>query len=170
MFQVKHNKPFERTRCDSGVFSAVSVPRAAQGQTPSRAERCPGGRFCSLEQVERENRILKWALAGVLTLGMATSAASQEQGWILMLPPLGAVLEDGTHLILRDAPISQWRQFRAFDTARHCEEWVDIGYEQIKKAKAKWEKLAPFDKDAYNQHHYARCVPAAAVYPPVKEK
>ncbi len=76
-----------------------------------------------LDRVGRENRILKWAVAGVLVVGMIVPAVAQEEGWILMLPPV--VFEGEKPQAVTDAPLSEWYPNETFETSSACEAHKD---------------------------------------------
>ncbi len=111
-----------------------------------------------LTRLERENRILKWAGAGMLVLGMVVPVAAHEVGWILMVPPLRTrpILHVDTK-----APLSEWEFRNSYDTARECETYR----ERLWKRYAGSEQMIEFDR-----FFYGRCVPASVVYPQAKEK
>jgi hypothetical protein len=76
-------------------------------------------------------------------------------GWLLMFPPRGE-----QDRIRSDAPIVQWQQESAHDTAKECEAAKRAIIVAARRAKASgWERLR--DEDA-------RCVPAESVYPPLQ--
>lgn len=76
-----------------------------------------------LGRVRRENRTLKWAVAGVIVLGMIVPAVAQEEGWILVLPPV--VFEGEKPRAATDAPLSEWFPNETFETASACEAHKD---------------------------------------------
>ncbi len=76
-----------------------------------------------LDRVGRENRILKWAVAGVLVVGMIVPAVAQEEVWILMLPPV--VFEGEKPQAVTDAPLSEWYPNETFETSSACEAHKD---------------------------------------------
>jgi hypothetical protein len=76
-----------------------------------------------LGRVRRENRTLKWAVAGVIVLGMIVPTVAQEKGWILMLPPV--VFEGEKPRAATDAPLSEWFPNETFETASACEAHKD---------------------------------------------
>lgn len=118
------------------------------------------------DRVERENCILRWAVAGVLVLGMIAPAGAQEEGWILMLPPV--VFEGEKPQAATDAPLSEWYPNETFETASACEAHKDKMTDEFEAVAKKMQDrrihalLAKFVT--------ARCVPASVVYPQVKEK
>ncbi|MFQ5801872.1 MAG: hypothetical protein ACE5JQ_03130 [Candidatus Methylomirabilales bacterium] len=118
------------------------------------------------DRVERENCILRWAVAGVLVLGMIAPAGAQEEGWILMLPPV--VFEGEKPQAATDAPLSEWYPNETFETASACEAHKDKMTDEFEAVGKKMQDrrihalLAKFVT--------ARCVPASVVYPQVKEK
>lgn len=115
-----------------------------------------------IDRVGRGNRILRWALAGVFMLGTATSAASHELGWILMIPPIA---EDR---IERNIPIAEWDVASAHDTAKECQSRLTVMFEQYEE-KEKHGENVPFTKQQADRYAMGRCVPASVVYPQVKE-
>ncbi len=76
-----------------------------------------------MDRVGRENRILKWAVAGMLVVGMIVPAVAQEEGWILMLPPV--VFEGEKPQAVTDAPLSEWYPNETFETSSACEAHKD---------------------------------------------
>lgn len=76
-----------------------------------------------MDRVGRENRILKWAVAGMLVVGMIVPAVAQEEGWILMLPPV--VFESEKPQAATDAPLSEWYPNETFETSSACEAHKD---------------------------------------------
>jgi hypothetical protein len=103
-------------------------------------------------------------------------------GWLLMTPPTDTVnglsargLADPIKCVKRDAPVTQWVQTLATDTARACEkakqEQTDL-YEHTMKA-MKDKKQTPFPPELLCDlwaSQEARCVPAEHIYPPAKAK
>jgi hypothetical protein len=79
-------------------------------------------------------------------------------GWLIMLPPSKTSVVDGqvTTKVDTDAPIDQWTQESAYDTARGCQAGV-AGFAKMVTADAMLPVFAA-----------ARCVPTEAVYPPKK--
>jgi len=77
-------------------------------------------------------------------------------GWLLMVPPSKTSVVDGRVSVKvdKDAPIDQWSQDSAYDTAGACQE----GFAGLENRVIP-EALGP----AYIA---AKCVPAEAVYPP----
>jgi len=107
----------------------------------------------------------------LLVLGIVLSAAAHEVGWILMLPLVKHI--NGTARILKDAPLSEWRPHKAYDTASECEsdrvqEVVEADNTMIRLGKAGVKDAV--EQSLLLEFSTARCVPASAVYPQVKEK
>jgi len=86
-------------------------------------------------------------------------------GWLLMMPTTRE-RPDGRFEVA-DKPVSQWEQFRAFDTAKECEATL-AGVNSTDPSPAD-HRPGPFATD-YEAHRAAsrsgRCVPAEHVYPP----
>lgn len=76
-------------------------------------------------------KIGQCCLVGMLILGMATSAASHEVGWILMLPPV--VFEGERPVVVIDAPLSKWEIDHSFDTARECQDYKGRSFLDLNK-------------------------------------
>jgi hypothetical protein len=122
-------------------------------------------------------KIGKCFLVGVLILGMATSAASHEVGWILLVPPISVYdaygkgnPRDYAPNVQIDAPSSKWLVDKPFDTARECEEYRLKVYEDASKALMSGAMLDAYDQAKPYRYWHARCVPASVVYPQVKER
>ncbi len=90
--------------------------------------------------------------------------------WLLMVPRLvpDGNAPSGGRLLL-NAPVSQWDQFAAFDSARECEEERS---DQIKSEA--WRigtrnlQLFPQDIPEVSRFPYARCIPADSIYPSLR--
>jgi hypothetical protein len=78
-------------------------------------------------------------------------------GWLLMLAP--TTKQDGKVTPNFDAPLSEWYQDSAHDTARDCEAEREK-MANIVAQRAGWDVARHYVK--------ARCVPAELVYPPKK--
>ena len=64
------------------------------------------------------------------------AAALALVGWYLMMPPRDPL----TYLPDRSAPMTQWLQLQAFDTAKECEAYKN--YESLpKKDEVRWNYL-----------------------------
>lgn len=97
--------------------------------------------------------IVKHGLLGLAIVGslaVLTGSVGAGSGWLLLAPPLRALEErrDAKALAQEltqqmvhpwdpDAPLERWRQVRAFDTARECEEtmhgWLSQELTQVEK-------------------------------------
>jgi len=100
-------------------------------------------------------------------------------GWLLMEAP---VVKDagapGGYRNAFDAPVSEWRQVSAHDSAAACErqkrtelDYITATRRKEKAARKKAEpKEAARDEAAFQQvwelDFHARCVPAEHIYPP----
>lgn len=91
-------------------------------------------------------------------------------GWLLMCPPLRES-PPLTFTVQDGAPFEQWRQFRAFDSARECEEALSDA--KRKPAGATLSCFAetpddrrevPFCNALIGSLILGRCVPAEVVY------
>ncbi len=80
-------------------------------------------------------------------------------GWLLLVPPAGKRTSDA-YVPDLDAPLRQWDQRSAFDTARECEASKRADrdkYNSVAKPRGV--------RDAALLWDFARCVPAEALYP-----
>ncbi len=133
-----------------------------------------------LDRVERENRILKWAVVGVLVLGMGVPVAAHEVGWVLLTPPSSITEEK----VEDTAPLSKWEPEKAFDTAKECEAYKE---DMTNRVRTRWEEahnvrpdntaeadklrtLSMFLTLELGKYSVSRCVPASTVYPQLKER
>ena len=138
-------------------------------------------------------KVTRTILVLLLVLGLPGPAPSAE-GWLLLLPPLDqtklqseatapstypvrAVVEaTAGAFLLPMAPLREWEQLRAFDSAAACEQWragLEADAERRVRAAApskdhrsqfSLEELLTFIR--YSQGMEARCLPVSAVYPP----
>jgi len=129
-------------------------------------------------------------LVALLLLGLPGQAPAAE-GWLLLLPPVdqaklqsestGAstypirafVEASAGAFLLPVAPLGQWEQLRAFDSAAACEAWR-TGLEE--DAERHFQAAAPQDYGPsisleellifirYSQAMESRCLPVSAVY------
>jgi len=76
-------------------------------------------------------------------------------GWLLMMPPAGQ--GDTPDL---GAPMQQWDQRAAYDTAKDCESAKSSAY-RMATPNTMTERLK-------NRYAEMRCVPAEHIYPPVE--
>lgn len=76
-------------------------------------------------------------------------------GWLLFTPPVKAVPELKSYGFLTGAPLSEWKQERAFDNAKDCEEW--------KGTSIKNSIPNPSAPGLFAIWEYARCIPSDTV-------
>jgi hypothetical protein len=76
-------------------------------------------------------------------------------GWLLMLPP--PIKQGGKLTPNTNAPLSDWKQRAAYDTARECEA---ARFDNFSTSKLDG------DGDMADVFIHARCVPAEHLYPP----
>lgn len=92
-------------------------------------------------------------------------------GWLLMQPPYLAtpradgVIDLDAMRAESEAPLSQWSQVRAFDTARECEEARMKYYLEALKADKPTQQHKPNEVDDADRLRRAVCVPPSVVYP-----
>lgn len=84
-------------------------------------------------------------------------------GWLLMLAPIDK--HSGTARF--DAPITQWEQAEAFDTAKACEDAHNKYYVEAIKAQSSIpaKDRSPADQVEPDRLRRGLCVPPSAVYP-----
>jgi len=89
-------------------------------------------------------------------------------GWLLLTPPFNMDKGKPPHFTPRRAPVDQWDQESAHDTARECEAARGQLAAQFEREKGK--------VDAENRAFFtalaaaSRCVPADSIYPPRRKE
>ena len=78
-------------------------------------------------------------------------------GWLLMTPP--SMKQEGKMTPNSEAPLSEWHQDSAYDTARECEAARIVNFGGMKHEGR---------SDLADYYVNARCVPADQVYPSKK--
>ncbi len=73
-------------------------------------------------------------------------------GWLLFTPPLQPIPPLRGYGAVTGAPLSEWKQERAFDSARDCEQWKEIAV----------KNYVP-DSERPNIWLHGRCIPSDAI-------
>ena len=76
-------------------------------------------------------------------------------GWLLFTPPTKFVPELKSYGALVGAPLSEWKQERAFDNARDCEEWKSVAI--------KSNNPNPHMPGVPNMWEHGRCLPSDTI-------
>ncbi len=86
-------------------------------------------------------------------------------GWVLMSPPLDRSPSSASAdwKVNLSAPISQWEQVRAYDSAEACESDRQNRIALAQDMASRFPGLAPPPDGS----RYLRCVPADSIYPPM---
>ena len=135
----------------------------------------------------------KTLLVALFVLGLPGLARSTE-GWLLLVPPVdqgklqtettgssadpsGALVAAvGGAFLIPAAPLREWEQFHAFDSAAACEQWraglqedAERRLEAVRRPQdggpdISFEELLFFIR--LSQGMESRCLPVSAVYPP----
>ena len=108
-------------------------------------------------------------------------------GWLLMKPPVVVDTDHFSAHLVESAPINEWTQVIATDTARQCEEIrlqirgkakeeaqncypkTTDHVAEPKTPRERWQKIE--EDDCFWQNagfHVSRCIPSEHIYPPKK--
>jgi len=129
-----------------------------------------------LDRVERENRILKWAVAGVFVLGTVAAAAAHEEGWVLLTPPLSSNRET----IATTAPLREWKVEEFFGSVKECkkyraeQQWMASSLNPDNQFKPKdyheWSlqrrrEYNLWERQRSDKYNHSLCVPVSVGFP-----
>ncbi len=99
-------------------------------------------------------------------LSLRVSPVILFSGWLLMYPPLTdrPYPFPAARVVNPSAPISQWEQLNAYDSAEACESDRQSRIATAQDMASRLPGLAPPPGGLL----YLRCVPADSVYPPLR--